>query len=45
MFQPRKPWPYGNEYHMIVFGESQGIYNVDLVEGKEEPWQHPPKNF
>ncbi len=33
MCVPRKPWPYGNEYHTIACGESQIIYNVDLVEG------------
>lgn len=40
---PRKPWPYGNEYHTISCGESQIIYAVDLVEGKDEPRQQPKK--
>jgi len=45
MCVPRKPWPYGNEYHTIACRESQIIYNADLVEGKDEPRQCPQKKL
>ena len=34
---PRKPWPLGNEYHMIACGVCGVMYAVELVEGKDEP--------
>ena len=37
MFVPRKPHPYGNEYHSISCGLSSIMYQVELVEGKEQP--------
>jgi len=37
MVVPCKPWPYGNEYHMIACGELEIIFCVDLVEGKDQP--------
>ena len=37
MFVPRKPHPYGNEYHSICCGLSGIMFQVELVEGKEEP--------
>jgi len=41
---PRKPWPYGNEYHTIACGETEIIFRVDLVEGKDQP-PEKPKEF
>ena len=40
MFVPRKPWPFGNEYHSVCCGLSGVMYGVELVEGKD----HPPEN-
>jgi hypothetical protein len=46
MFVPRKPWPFGNEYHTIACGVSKILYNLELVEGKDEPKEgHGPKEF
>jgi hypothetical protein len=36
MFVPRKPWPFGNEYHMIACGVFKILYNLALVEGKDK---------
>jgi len=41
MVVPRKPWPYRNEYHTIACGESEIIFRVDLVEGKDQPPEKP----
>ena len=35
IFVPRKPHPFGNEYHTILCAESKVIYNFDIVEGKD----------
>ena len=35
MFIPRKPWPFGNEYHDACCAESDIIWSVDLREGKD----------
>jgi len=45
MVVPRKPWPFGNEYHTIACGESEIIFGVDLVKGKDVPPQCAPKEF
>jgi hypothetical protein len=37
MFGPRKPWPFGNKFHTIDCGVSEILYNLELVEGKDEP--------
>ena len=37
MFVPRKPWPFGNEYHDACCAESDIIWSVDLREGKDRP--------
>jgi hypothetical protein len=37
MFVPRKPWPFGNEWHTIACGISELMYRVEIVEGKDEP--------
>jgi len=44
MVVPRKPWPFGNEYHTIACGETEIIFRVDLVEGKDQP-PEKPKEF
>ena len=33
MFVPRKPWPFGNEYHDAGCAESDIIWQVELREG------------
>jgi hypothetical protein len=45
MFVPRKPWPFGNEYHSICCGLSGIMFGVELVEGKDCPNERPPKQF
>jgi len=45
VFCPRKPWPFGNEYHTIACGESIILWRVEMVEGKDAPPQHPKKAF
>ena len=35
MFVPRKPWPFGNEYHDAGCAESDIIWQVELREGKD----------
>ena len=37
MFVPRKPWPFGNEFHTIACGETGILYALELVEGKDQP--------
>lgn len=37
IFVPRKPWPFGNEYHTIACGLSGILYQLELVEGKDRP--------
>lgn len=43
MFVPRKPWPFGNEYHSICCGLSGIMFGVELVEGKDAPKERPFK--
>ena len=45
MFIPRKPWPFGNEYHSICCCKSGIMWQVELVEGKDEPKQKPTPEF
>ena len=40
MVVPRKPWPLGNEYHSIVDCQSDVMFAIELVEGKDVP-SHP----
>ena len=35
MFVPRKPWPFGNEYHSVCCCLSGIMWGIDLVEGKD----------
>jgi hypothetical protein len=37
MFVPRKPWPFGNEYHTICCASSGVMFAIELVEGKDRP--------
>ena len=34
-----KPWPLGNEYHTMTCGTSGILYALEIVQGREEPWQ------
>ena len=44
MFVPRKPWPFGNEYHTISCAKSNVLWGLELVEGKDQP-RELPKHF
>ena len=44
MFVPRKPWPFGNEYHSTCCGISGIMFAVELVEGRDSPKEIKP-NF
>ena len=35
MFVPRKPWPFGNEYHTVCCGQSRIMWGLELVEGQD----------
>ena len=37
MFVPRKPHPFGNEYHSICCAETMIMYGIEIVEGKDTP--------
>ena len=37
VFCPRKPHPYGNEYHTICCGHSGILFAMEMVEGKDTP--------
>ena len=37
MFVPRKPWPFGNEYHMVCCCSSGIMFGIYMVEGKDQP--------
>ena len=37
VFCPRKPWPFGNEYHTICCGLTGILFSLELVEGKTRP--------
>lgn len=37
MHVPRKPHPFGNEYHTIACGDTHVIFRVELVEGESKP--------
>ena len=43
MFVPRKPWPFGNEYHTVCCSLSGILWQMELVEGKDSPSQIVPK--
>ena len=43
MFVPQKPWPFGNEYHMVCCSLSGILWQMELVEGKDSPLEIIPK--
>ena len=45
MFVPRKPWPFGNEYHDACCAHSDIIWALDLHEGKDHPTNLGNKEF
>ena len=45
MFIPRKPHPIGNEYHSAYCGQSEIMFAVELMEGKDAPKEAPKKDF
>eukprot|EP00549_Striatella_unipunctata_P017315 CAMPEP_0118690650 /NCGR_PEP_ID=MMETSP0800-20121206/10236_1 /TAXON_ID=210618 ORGANISM="Striatella unipunctata, Strain CCMP2910" /NCGR_SAMPLE_ID=MMETSP0800 /ASSEMBLY_ACC=CAM_ASM_000638 /LENGTH=192 /DNA_ID=CAMNT_0006588329 /DNA_START=370 /DNA_END=947 /DNA_ORIENTATION=- len=45
MFVPRKPWPFGNEWHTIACGHSNVLFQVELVKGKDFPKEQPMPEF
>jgi len=45
MIVPRKPWPFGNEYHTIACASSFVLFRMELQEGKDEPPNRRQKQF
>ena len=45
MYVPRKPWPFGNEYHDAGCADSDIIWAIDLREGKDRPANLGNKEF
>ena len=41
VFCPRKPHPFGNEYHTVCCCMSGVLYRVEMVEGKDHPAEIP----
>jgi len=41
VFCPRKPWPFGNEWHTIACSMSMILFMVEIVEGKDHPKEMP----
>lgn len=41
MVVPRKPKPFGNEWHTICCGETGILFYMELVEGKDRPVEIP----
>ena len=41
VFCPRKPHPFGNEYHTICCCMCGVLYRVEMVEGKDRPDEKP----
>ena len=41
MFVPRKPWPFGNEYHSVCCGVSRIMWGIEIVEGQDARPNHP----
>ncbi|KAL7502075.1 hypothetical protein ACHAXN_000162, partial [Cyclotella atomus] len=39
VFRPRKPWPFGNEYHSAFCALCGLMFSIELVEGKDRPAQ------
>ena len=45
VFCPRKPHPFGNEYHSACCGMSGLMFSVELVEGKDHPVDLGPPEY
>lgn len=45
MFVPRKPWPFGNEYHTICCGLSGILFRLEIVEGRDFPTERERPEF
>ena len=45
VFCPRKPHPFGNEYHTICCAESGILFDFEIVEGNDHPCDMPPVEF
>jgi Transposase IS4 len=45
MMMPRKPHPFGNEWHTICCGLSDILFWWELVEGKDSPPDLQPPEF
>lgn len=45
VYCPRKPHPFGNEYHDIACGISNILFRILLVEGKDKPKERPQGEF
>ena len=41
VFCPRKPHPFGNEYHSICCGLCAIMFGIDMVEGNDHPKEMP----
>ena len=40
---PRKPWPFGNEYHTVCCSLSGILWQMELIELKDSPSEIIPK--
>ena len=45
IFCPRKPHPFGNEYHTVCCGMSGIMFAIEMVEGKDRPQDLGPPEF
>ena len=43
MLVPCKPWPFGDEYHMVCGSLSGILWQMEIVEGKDDPLQIVPE--
>ncbi len=45
VFCPRKPHPFGNEYHTICCAETGILFDFEIVEGNDRPREMPAAEF
>ena len=45
VFCPRKPHPFGNEYHTACCALTRILFSLEIVEGKDRPRQRPAPEF
>jgi len=45
VFCPRKPHPFGNEYHTICCAESGILFDFEIVEGNDRPREMSAAEF